>query len=474
MTVRYVGKGGSDSADGLSWANRKLTLNGAEDSPVVAGDIIYVGPGVYREMLTCDVSGTAGNWITYVGDVTGVYTDGIGEAVTITASDDDISATRSRAVYLNATDYRRFEGFTMFAGVNDCLNGYDIVHAHLENCTFMGNESATVELVNIRGPLDENFYVGVKNCIFIGATTQLKLYSDALNQFISYEDVESCLFIGGRGGGTTTYGIWFQHYDDFTAKNCTFIGLDRAVSFQNLDVSIGGGRVYNCLFDNNGTALYSDGTGAGTKVIENFNNVSDTNEIARTNINTGSDSVAYATLYSSPILHEALARFPWLYGELLSRSSFTRRTGTAADYAANDLYDIVRPTTNAKRSWGAFQFQEIERETTTVHDSSVASIKLPDAARHQIFLPVKNSSTTISVYCYRETNYAGTLPQLVVKEPGQSSRTDTDTGSSGVWNQLSINFTPAVNTNFVVVELVSNNTAISGSYAAFFDTLGVS
>ena len=46
MTVRYVGPGGNNSNDGLSWANRKLTLNGVEDTPVAAGDIVYVGAGV--------------------------------------------------------------------------------------------------------------------------------------------------------------------------------------------------------------------------------------------------------------------------------------------------------------------------------------------------------------------------------------------------------------------------------------------
>lgn len=57
MTVRYVGIGGNNSNDGLSWANRKLTLNGVEDTPVVAGDFVWVGAGTYRELLTVDVSG---------------------------------------------------------------------------------------------------------------------------------------------------------------------------------------------------------------------------------------------------------------------------------------------------------------------------------------------------------------------------------------------------------------------------------
>ncbi len=57
MTVRYVGIGGNDANSGLSWAQRKLTLSGVEATPVAAGDIVYVGAGIYRELLTCGVSG---------------------------------------------------------------------------------------------------------------------------------------------------------------------------------------------------------------------------------------------------------------------------------------------------------------------------------------------------------------------------------------------------------------------------------
>jgi len=71
MTIYYVGPGGNDANNGLSWANRKLTLNGAEDVPVAAGDTVYVGPGVYREGLVLDVDGSVGNIITYIADVTG-------------------------------------------------------------------------------------------------------------------------------------------------------------------------------------------------------------------------------------------------------------------------------------------------------------------------------------------------------------------------------------------------------------------
>ena len=84
MTTRYVGKGGSDGADGLTWANRKETLNGVEDSPAASTDVIYVGPGTYRETLVVDVGNVA-----YIGDVTGENTDGIGGVVRWTGLTDD-------------------------------------------------------------------------------------------------------------------------------------------------------------------------------------------------------------------------------------------------------------------------------------------------------------------------------------------------------------------------------------------------
>lgn len=74
MTARFVGQGGSDANNGLTWQTRKLTLNGVEDSPVVAGDIVYVGAGTYRELLTIDVSG--GNVATGSAAVTASVTQG--------------------------------------------------------------------------------------------------------------------------------------------------------------------------------------------------------------------------------------------------------------------------------------------------------------------------------------------------------------------------------------------------------------
>src|SRR3989304_345197 len=111
MTIYYVGPGGNDANNGLSWANRKLTLNGAEDVPVAAGDTVYVGPGVYREGLVLDVDGSVGNIITYIADVTGQETGGGGGIVRITGRDNDQTATRANAISGVGRDYRTLRGF---------------------------------------------------------------------------------------------------------------------------------------------------------------------------------------------------------------------------------------------------------------------------------------------------------------------------------------------------------------------------
>src|SRR3990167_11457332 len=112
MTTRYVGAGGSDANSGLTWALRKLTLNGVEDTPVVAGDLVYVGPGTYSELLTVDVSGTAGNPIEYRGDYLGQNTDGVGGVVRVTGSDNDQTATRANCIAAGAA--RNYRTFTRF------------------------------------------------------------------------------------------------------------------------------------------------------------------------------------------------------------------------------------------------------------------------------------------------------------------------------------------------------------------------
>lgn len=57
MATIYVGSGGNDTNAGTSYATRFLTLSKAATTVSAGGDIVYVSPGTYRELLTVSVSG---------------------------------------------------------------------------------------------------------------------------------------------------------------------------------------------------------------------------------------------------------------------------------------------------------------------------------------------------------------------------------------------------------------------------------
>lgn len=457
MTDRYVGPGGNDGNSGLTWALRKLTLNGVEDTPIVAGDTVYVGPGVYREQLVCDVVGTSGNVITYIGDVTGENTDGVGGIVRVTGSDDDETVTRTIAIEIDR-DYRTFRGFAVdLAGtafrnvggdyniVEDCfvqycgvaiMNGASCTDCIVRRCFCISRGTAGAETIDFNesggGDQSDTGHL-IENCIVIGARNA------------------NCIRSQGQGG--------------MTIKNCLLHGGYRGVFSQSQAVgqSI---DVNNCIIINCYHGLEGEVLG---DLIEDYNTFWG-NTANRDTVDTGANSEDFPPLFTPPLLLDGF-QFPWWFGELSEWSKVARIAGTSEP--TDDFFGIARPTTSSKKSWGPLQLREAERETTTVYDSSTASIKLADAGDAQFFVPVDGSEITISVQAYREANYAGTLPRMIIRQPGQADRVTTDTGSASQWNELTDTFTPDSGTEFVVVILRSLNTATSGSYDTFFDSLQV-
>ena len=75
MTTYYVSKAeGNDSNDGKAPTDEgggvgpKLTITGAEAMGLSGDDIIYIGPGLYRETVQLTDSGTDGHPIKWIAD----------------------------------------------------------------------------------------------------------------------------------------------------------------------------------------------------------------------------------------------------------------------------------------------------------------------------------------------------------------------------------------------------------------------
>ena len=461
MTDRFVGPGGNDGSDGLTWATRKLTLNGVEDTPVVATDVVYVGPGVYRETLTCDVNGSSGNEITYIGDVTGENTDGVGGIVRITGSDDDQTATRGDCVNSGGRTFRIFRGFAMDTASDVMVDMQNANNWTLEDCYFTGGNAANVRM-NEASQLNNT----IRRCLFVGTTTNgpnLEMsHTDTIDN--SGHLIENSIFLGGGQDN-----ILIIRIGNVTIKNCTILfanddGIDQGTAPAGGQTT----TVENCIIAWNGQ--YGLEATATTDITEDFNTLYENATAARQNVNVGASSQTYPPLFATPILLDGF-QLPWWFGELGEWSQIARIAGNSE--ATDDLFGIVRPTTSAKKSWGAIQLQEGERDTVTVR-SGTASLKLSDAGDHHMRLPVDGTPIEIKCQVYREADYAGTNPRMIIRQPGVADDVTTDAAASGQWNELTTSITPATTNGWVDVIMRSLNTATSGSFATYFDDLEAS
>lgn len=337
MTTRYVGIGGNNASDGLSWANRKLTLNGVEDTPIEAGDTVYVGPGTYRELLTCDVDGTSGNPITYIGDFDGTHTDGVGGIVRITGSDDDLTATRANCIAVAGDDYRTFRGF-VFDFCTSMLVSVAGDYFIIEDCVLKDNSSYGVYM-DMTGPDG----LIIRRCVFMNVHTGCYLtagveYNDGTNT------VENCLFIGAAG-----YGVYNSRIGALTVKNCTIIGMPYLIRALNINTSYPM-VVTNCILNNANYALYAAGVGMMT---EDYNNIFCTGT-ARTNVSTGANSLAYAPLFDHRVFSQMLFDNGTMLTpfDLASYSKLIDVAGTTPTTA-----DIRGTTVQGdEREWGALEY----------------------------------------------------------------------------------------------------------------------
>lgn len=472
MTIRYVGKGGSDGEDGLSWANRKLTLNGVEDTPVEAGDTVYVGPGIYRELLTVDIDGTNGNPITYIADVAGENTDGIGGIVRITGSDDDTQTAndRGRCINMSGDLYRTFRGFyfdeidatgtnpTYIMVSDGTIICTDII---IEDCvfgpTYNGDASVVYGIyfdMRTAGAIDYE----VRNCIFLPGGANEGVFSTNVTgtKSAGTSVIENCLFI------RQSTGIYMQKTYNWYIRNCTFlfcwfgawgIGLTTEQNY-----------VYDCLFMNCENAISENGVDTMT---EDYNLLCAYNS----SVNEGANTLDSYLPIQPPILKSGYC-IPW---DWLSPTNWNLDVYTQDTSGKTiDLYGIDRPGTGSgKITRGAIQFKNVARDGS-VYRTSPSSMKMEDNTKHIFNIPVDGDNTyRITVYVNRETNYAGTNPQIVVKSASQSDVVVTDSGSSGSWNKLTATFTTGSADRFIQIELRSNNTASTGDYQVNFDELSV-
>jgi len=470
MTTYYVGPGGSDGNNGSTWALRKLTLNGAEDIGLVAGDTVIVGPGTYREQLTCDASGSSGGGtIHFQGDPTGALTDGIGGVCRITgmALDDDTTPTRDYCIYASSKTYREFSYLQLDGAASFSLyfaNSPDGINIH--DCIFDKHYDAGGGAQgHIRIWLASGNSFNIERCAFMNVMSRaISILGSSANGG-GTRTITNCCFDSGGTAVDDWAAVYVSYSGDVYVRNCTILGGGCGI-YSTYNTATYPVYVYNCLIRHNWWGMFVDTSGA---ITEDYNSLT-YNNTARVGVTAGTNSNAWFWFPKMPLLYQGikLGSFPRFKPSDDSQLLAKTDDGSAP---SDDFFGITRPTVNGKRSWGAIQRNVVQRDTTITYSSSPASLRMIDAGTQQFTYPISGSNVIVSVRVRRAANYSGTLPQIVIKEPGQTPLTTTDTGSSETWNLLSDEFTPTE--DYMTIELVSNNSASSGDYYVNFDALEV-
>jgi hypothetical protein len=344
VTTYYVGSGGNDSNAGTSWAQRKLTLNGVEDIPVAAGDTVYVAPGVYRETLTVDVSGSAGSPITYIGDYTGANTDGTGGVVRITGSDDDIVAARNYCVSGSTRSYRTFRGFAFdTAGSHVIYGGADSrTNWVIEQCVFYEYLGTTAG-VHIEGASQGNWTI--QNCAFfgvLGAYGGLNITHSGTVDNAGHV-IQNCIF-------ETGWGVLIWRVGGIVIKNCSFIRCPNCGVYVVVALSIGQTiTVNNCTFSNCFKAFEATAVG---EIVENYNSIYGCTS-PRTKTNTGANSNAYPPLFDTRWFFEMVGGGSMVTPfDLSAWSQLLNVAGTSP--TTTDMRGTA--VQGAQREWGALEY----------------------------------------------------------------------------------------------------------------------
>jgi hypothetical protein len=342
MTTYYVGSGGDNGNNGTTWALRKATLNGAEDIPVAANDTVYVGPGTYRESLTVDVSGAAGQPITYIGDYSGTNTDGVGGVVRITGSDNDQSATRASCITASSKNYRTFRGFHMGLTTGTVMALTSPANWIIEQCV-LAEWVARVKGIQPTGA--DQLAVTIRNCAFLNIGDSGIYFSHNPAVDNAGHVVENCLFTGARDRAIGT-----ERVGGITIKNCTILSVGAGVQ---VTAALTAGQtvtVNNCIIHRAIEPLKATSLG---ELVEDYNAISSAGGTDRTNVAVGANSNTYPLIPDTRWFFEAVGGggilSPWDMASYCQLVNVAGTSPTTTDMRGTSVQ-------GAQREWGALEY----------------------------------------------------------------------------------------------------------------------
>lgn len=463
-----------------------LTINKVTNIGVTtvfqAGDSVWIGAGVYREVITLGQSYSTSK-ILYIGDVDGVMTGDAGEVLVTAYTTNDKTAPSSTPV-LNINATRNFFGFRNINFVGGSSNPSimalsDSKNWEFVNCAFltaMSNNVSTITCTSstasaINGVFDRCRFHTQSSTVF-----GVSLPTSAVADYDANIVIKNCIIdvlsliadISGSGALTFKGGGVYFYNNTMRSSGSPNLRTSNANVSTTFPV-----RVENCILISSAGVTPMSANAAG-QIIEAYNLYS--SNTARTNITTGTGVISngsYAALlwWGQENVFGGLPKPEYSPHPNSGLIGF----GASGNAISTDIFGVTRPAGGSSASFtvGAYERPNTwVKETGTVRTGTNAlSITGPGYQDFQV--PVDASSTTITVYIRWDATYAGTKPSMSVlygTESGVSNATATAAGSSGSWEQLTLNFTPTAK-GIVTIRLLSSDT--NGAGRAYADDFAI-
>lgn len=489
----YVRKTGSDSNDGLSSSDAFLTIDKAANI-VGPGATVYVGAGVYRELITMDISGTSTNQISFIADVAGSQTGDAGLIIVSAYDAETGTASRSACIDPDGQTFITWRGFSFVGGTDACVYSGNSSNDNYEGCIYedcsftSGNDAVLDKSIHIYvngATTPTNDGLIVRRCTFYGNGIRMTYDQNESGEQNLKMAVESCVFVGN--GCLNTSAVAFMWDLDSSGtyssggvsiNNCTILGYYYAVYVDHGASATHTIDVRNCWITSiSGLVKQTSDDGAMTSDYNRFHCTT-----AHSNVTIGAnDTVDMGSHLMGSIGDQPLHRYwgwspyrPWEPVRFQDDSYDHHVIGTAntGDAPAFDLYNESRPMHGTVDDVGAVEGRaRPEIETTTVLAGNNA-MRFDGAGFQDILFPVNPERTMVSIYGRYDSSYTGTNPQLkVLNIPGVADQSDTISGSADTWEQMSLVFTPT-SQGTARIRVVSNDTSAGGE--CYFDDLRVS
>lgn len=452
---------------GGAWLTVQSSLPSA--SPVAAGDSIYIGAGIYREVVNIGISGSAGLPINVIGDVQGTVTGDTGE-VQITnflVNDKTAPASSTATIALGTHTFLSFSLIThvgSFACVSNAAGSHDVTWT---DCTFL-NSSSGGSLFSFTDPGGGGAYnYTFDRCSILSLATVGMSFSGT--PYAGTHDVDLNIMIRNCfvfcPGATANQAIRLTPGTANTAKvggmriyNSTVIGLGIGIAgtptgASSVTIPI---EVHGCIIFGSITSPTGPPAGA-SYILESYNYIC--GNPGRTNVAAGPGSVtsnqftngSYALLLdigqafkvsgvARPFLSPSSPLSPMLAFGQSNNNVLSQNVGgppmsvlsapgwhtpprtpmwrpgipNLSSGISNVLpvfnYDWAnrpRPAGGGSNlsAAGYLEYHDSALQDTITYNISPASAKLIGAADIDLLIPVDAVSNTFSVYCLYDINY---------------------------------------------------------------------